>query len=200
MGLIAIMVIILTVTPIVMLLSANAGQVPPPDLHPGDIIQARWDKAEPKCWNMHYWTHTLLYIGDTDAGFNVVHSTPSEGVHLGKLSECIEDCDNWAILRVFEDPIDGDAVIVFAMDKENDNRPFDYRSLILPRKQINGHWPFVGYGYYCTELVWASYLSGVGIDLDDNGFSWINPLELYYSSCITEKWTEHPELVPIIIY
>jgi len=171
-----------------------------PELQTGDIILIRLNSVVPKFWNLRYWTHSVIYIGDIGDGFNVVESSPLGGVEYSNLDANVGHCDNWAILRVFEDPHDADAAIAFAIDKKNQDRPFDFQSLILPRKQIDGLNSSAGFGYYCTELVWASYFSGCGINLDDNNFSWINPLEIYYSNCIILRWTQYPDLVPKLIH
>jgi hypothetical protein len=70
-----------------------------PELQAGDIILIRWNNVAPKFWNLRYWTHSLLYIGDIGDGFNVVESSPLDGVEYCKLDTYVESCDNWAILE-----------------------------------------------------------------------------------------------------
>ena len=67
-------------------------------------------------------------------------------------------------------------------------------------KQIDGLCWTPSHSYYWTELVWVSYKYETYINLDNNNFRWINPLEIYYIINIIEKYTLHEEDVPPLKY
>ena len=200
--LITILIILLFVVQITIIPSTNAKKLADPELLKGDIVQIHYTCFDnEKFWNYHYWSHTVLYIDNDD----YIHSTLHDGVHLSngmtQILHEIESNPNWnyAILRVTYNQKDIEDVIDFA-ELRIDERGYDLFSLLIPpfigMKQIDGPWWTPNYSYYCTELVWAAYINETGINLDDNNFGWINPLEIYYSSHIIEKYTLHEEDIP----
>jgi uncharacterized protein YycO len=170
----------------------------------GDIVQGHWDAEKKVWWNFHYWSHTMMATGDVaDGDDSYIDSMTDVGVKYYESGESglvnrISTSDNWAILRVegvTESIIDN--VISFARGKEG--HPFDFFSIIFPGlKQVEGPWPFPGYRYYCTELVWASYKKKAGINIDDDQQRWINPLEVYWSTKVDRIYTKYLDEVPPI--
>jgi len=100
---------------------------------------------------------------------------------------------NWAHLRVNQNFNNSD-VIRFA--EECIGQPFDMISLYLMTKQVDPPFWHFGYGYYCTELIWASYMVGANIDLDPDHVGWITLLEIYNSNYIDKIYVEDPNRVP----
>ncbi|MBC7081849.1 MAG: hypothetical protein H5T44_06400, partial [Thermoplasmatales archaeon] len=64
----------------------------------------------------------------------------------------------------------------------NKPRPFDYLSCwVYHTKQVDSTDPnSLGYGYYCSELVWAAWNWAMRIDLDPTGLT-VWPTDIYIS-------------------
>jgi uncharacterized protein YycO len=167
--------------------SANsATSIPPPDPpdEEGWIIQVRSElEGIDKFWNTYYWIHTMLYVGDNQ----VIHSD-GDGVHYSTMEYVWNKWKpvNYAYLKVKGNP-DINAVKDFADGKRG--RGFDSWSLCHCNKQANPPegWPWSG--YYCTELVWASYKCGANINIEYTpDIWWVNPLEIYHSNQVEIKY------------
>jgi uncharacterized protein YycO len=172
----------------------------PGNLQPGDIIQIHCLYGG--IWNLHYWTHTMLYIG----GNMVIHAGGQGGVHYSTIPEAYAAQEaahgpitNKAYLRVKSGiSVDINDVLNFADNKEG--QTFDSWSIspLHWEKQYNPSPDHPGYGYYCTELVWASYLSD-GLEIEETPDEYtINPLEVYYSGALDVTYCQYPDDVPPI--
>lgn len=143
-------------------------------MKPGDIIQ--FHKPNLGIWNLYYWTHTIMYIGN-DMIIQAGHPVTSQNIYDYFKGKTI---DNLAILRAKNISLSTiNKVIEFATKQVN--KPYDIWSIWRLTKQLDPPQDHPGYGYYCTELVWASYFSQ-GIDLDINHFGMINPMEIYMNN------------------
>jgi len=161
------------------------------NFEPGDILFFHDSRFDGTIWNLFYWTHCCMYI-DLD-----IFIWACDTIREDNLSTILTyfNTSNWAHLRV-NIIFDKDKLIDFAEDCKG--QPFDMISLYLMTKQVNPpRWHF-GYGYYCTELIWASYLGGVNINLDPNLRGWITPLEIYYNKNIEKIFVENPNEVPLL--
>ncbi len=126
-----------------------------------------------------YWTHTgLIAYYDYDANDWVVveaWDNPS-AVRLVYLSDFLKRYDAVAILRVDTTDAIREAAVSFALQQLG--KPYDWKWWT---KEVYGD------SYYCSELVWASYMaaSGGSVDLDAHpGFTWkylkgVAPQEIY---------------------
>ena len=137
-------------------------------------------------WNSWYWSHCFLYIGS-----NTFINACGNGTMCVSASKLWDgDIYNYVILRVKGNPnISG--VIDFALDKLG--TPFDYTSLFLLTKQLDPSPNHYGYGYYCSEFIWASYLGGANIDLDPNGKGCITIWEIYTSDKVEKLYVDKPD-------
>jgi uncharacterized protein YycO len=126
-----------------------------------------------------YWTHTgMIAYYDYNAGDWVVVEAwddPSE-VRLVYLSDFLKRYDTVAVLRVNTNDYIRQAAVNFALQQLG--KPYDWAWYT---KEVYGD------SYYCSELVWASYMaaSGGAVDIDANpGFTWkylngVAPQEIY---------------------
>ncbi|MBP1913020.1 YiiX/YebB-like N1pC/P60 family cysteine hydrolase [Thermococcus stetteri] len=126
-----------------------------------------------------YWTHTgMIAYYDYNAGDWVVVEAwddPS-AVRLVYLSDFLKRYDTVAVLRVNTNDYIRQAAVNFALQQLG--KPYDWGWYT---KQVYGD------SYYCSELVWASYMAASGgtVDLDANpGFTWrylygVAPQEIY---------------------
>jgi len=148
----------------------------PTGLVPGDIVIGHnplTDYIIPG-----YWTHTgLIAYYDTSIGEWMVIEATFDGVVLTPLSEFLKRYDTVAVLRVdTTDTVRWNAV---AFAYQQLGKPYDYAWYT---KEVYGD------KYYCSELVWASYMAAGGPDLDANpGWSWtyadgVAPQEIYDDS------------------
>jgi len=124
-----------------------------------------------------YWTHVGLvaYYDSRAKDWVVVEAWayPS-GVRLVYLSDFLRRYDTVAILRVYTSDYVRHKAVSFALHQLG--KPYDWK-----------WWTKEVYGgsYYCSELVWASYLAAGGPDLDEHpGFYWkyldgVAPQEIY---------------------
>jgi uncharacterized protein YycO len=137
----------------------------------------------------------MLYKGSGE----VIHSNQS-GVDYSTMEEQVfsklyngedDEITNYAYLKVLGNP-DVNAVIDFAEDKIG--REYDWWSLPFGghcTKQVDPPAGHPGYGYYCAELPWASYMhatdGSINLDPNDrpNGPWWlrgiVSPTEIYKS-------------------
>jgi len=160
-------------------------------MKPGDIIQYHHpDKLIP--WNMFYWSHTIMYIGND----TIIHASGKVRTsNIYDFFRCISDMDNFTVLRVknvLQDIIN--KVVDFV--KEQIGKPFDMWSLYRFTKQKDPPSDHPGFGYYCTELIWAAYIVRAGIDLDMNNVGWINPMEIYMNRKVKLIYTLDKSDVP----
>ncbi len=127
-----------------------------------------------------YWTHTgiIAYYDYSANDWVVVEAwdNPSE-VRLVYLSDFLKRYDTVAVLRVATSNSVRQAAVQFALQQLG--KPYDW------------HWyskHVYGDSYYCSELVWASYMAAGGPDIDANpGWSWkylngVAPQEIYDDS------------------
>ncbi|ASJ11678.1 YiiX/YebB-like N1pC/P60 family cysteine hydrolase [Thermococcus thioreducens] len=124
-----------------------------------------------------YWTHTgiIAYYDYYANDWVVVEAwdDPS-AVRLVYLSDFLRRYDTVAVLRVATTDYVRQNAVSFALQQLG--KPYDW-----------GWWTKQVYGdsYYCSELVWASYIAAGGPDIDANpGFSWkylngVAPQEVY---------------------
>ena len=131
--------------------------------------------------------HEKSYSGNEDYG----------RVEVDNMSEIFNSSAvDYKRVKGASDTVKGDAAD-FALDKatrkwtvggiQNKPRPFDYKSFwIYHTKQIDSTDPnSLGFGYYCSELVWAAWywatsMNGDPIDLDPNGNE-VWPSDIYNS-------------------
>jgi len=159
-------------------------------MKPGDIIQihipGKWFP-----WNMYYWSHTLMYVGDN----NLVHSgVVQENIYT--YFDKHTDIDNFTVLRV-KGVTAGTLTKVVVWTKAQIGKPFDMWSLYRLTKQIDPPSDHPGYGFYCTELIWAAYFSQANIDLDKNHIGWINPMEIYMNTQVSLVYIKDKWAVPL---
>ncbi len=189
-------------------------------LQKGDIIlgEYTWDAQGSR---MYYWEHCQLYSGNNNVIHSIASprdisivwqgwesqfpfitlDTPDDkGVKEVGVSSWIyaSHVNNYAILRSNEDQ-DQDQVISFCRDKIG--QPYDYDSLLtawtnpqLTHKQLDAQETEHGYGYYCTELVWAAYNMKCGIDLDPDS-SWVSTMDIYENEYLDVVYLENSESV-----
>lgn len=147
----------------------------PTGLKPGDIVigHGSLDWLIPG-----YWTHTGMITGYSPSiGDWIVIESDTEGVHLSTLSDFLSRYDTVAVLRVATSDSIRLAAVDFALSQLG--KPYDYWWL---SKQVYGS------SYYCSELVWASYMAVGGPDIDAHpGWSWtyaygVAPQEVYDDS------------------
>ncbi|HAG10517.1 MAG TPA: hypothetical protein DCK76_03835 [Desulfotomaculum sp.] len=129
-------------------------------LEPGDILLGGNHGS-----SYGVFTHAGLYTGDN----RVVDAGASSGVYLAEAQD-YHDYDWAAILRVKADPGQKKAAVDYALSQTG--RPF---FILAPRKE-DGLW-------YCTKLIWYSYLHQ-GINLDCSKGYWILPDSLLKSPLI----------------
>ncbi len=124
-----------------------------------------------------YWTHTgiIAYYDSSAQDWVVVEAwdNPSE-VRTVYLSDFLKRYDTVAVLRVDTTNEVREAAVRFALQQLG--KPYDW-----------GWWTKEVYGdsYYCSELVWASYMAAGGPDIDAHpDFYWeylwgVAPQEIY---------------------
>ena len=122
-----------------------------------------------------YWTHTgMIAYYDYSVGEWIVVEATFDGVVLHTLSEFLARYDTVAVLRVNTNDYVRQNAVQFALAQLG--KPYDYAWYT---KQVYGG------SYYCSELVWASYIAAGGPDIDANpGWSWtyaygVAPQEIY---------------------
>jgi PKD repeat protein len=164
-------------------------------LEEGDLLLCR----SPKSWVPGFWTHCGIYIGDNQ----VVEALGFKGVVKNPLSDwsfpnkkCV------TALRVETDPNTRKKAANFAISREG--RPFDLWSIFYLQKQRGGG-ALLSEVWYCSELVWAAYLSASNdqIDLDSNTWTIcggaVTSTEIH-SSEYTKTLGEHMEEIPETVY
>lgn len=142
-------------------------------LKPGDILQ--YHIPNEGLWNLFYWTHTVMYIGDNKVVGAGGPSAPEDIYYFFGKQQVM---DNYTALRlkgITEEQ--RQKVVQFAIEAAA--KPYDFWSIVRITKQLNPPANHPGYGYYCTEMVWANYFINCGVDLDMNHFGQINPMEIY---------------------
>ena len=152
---------------------ANYWHPYPTNVIPGDIVighSPNSDKYIPG-----YWTHTgIIAYYDSYYGEWVVIEAWESGIRMVLLSDFMRRYDTVAVLRVATSDYVRQNAVYFAYDQLG--KPYDW-----------GWWTKQVYGdsYYCSELVWASYIAAGGPDIDANpGWSWpylngVAPQEVY---------------------
>ena len=159
-------------------------------LKPGDILMIHEPRYDDTILGLCYWSHCLIFVGNDEfidaTGRFGVRSSPVEKVKNR------DNFDNYAILRV-KGNYDVTKVIDFVEDKIG--YPYDFRYLLSPKKQINASKGEEGYGYTCTELIWAAYKATVDINIDSNGRGWITPWEMYTNKNIEVLYVQNPAAV-----
>jgi len=159
-------------------------------LETGDILLIYEPRYEKGILTLSYWSHCLLYVGNDE----FIDATGRLGVSRSPVekTKARTDVDNFAILSVKGD-YDVSKVVSFVEDKIG--YPYDFRALMSPQKQINASKSEYGYGYTCTELIWAAYLDGVNINLDSNNRGWMTLWEMYTNKNVEVKYVQKPEKV-----
>ncbi|WP_456365735.1 YiiX/YebB-like N1pC/P60 family cysteine hydrolase [Thermococcus sp.] len=147
----------------------------PTGIQPGDIVVGHNPISD--LFIPGYWTHTgmIVYYDSNAKDWVVVEAwdNPSE-VRLVYLSDFLKRYDAVAVLRVKTTDAVRERAISFALQQLG--KPYDWE-----------WWTKHVYGdkYYCSELVWASYMAAGGPDIDAHpGFSWkylwgVAPQEIY---------------------
>nr|WP_052696216.1 YiiX/YebB-like N1pC/P60 family cysteine hydrolase [Palaeococcus ferrophilus] len=140
---------------------------------PGDIVIGHGEKSD--LFIPGYWTHTgIIAYYDYYYGEWVVIEAWESGIRMVLLSDFMRRYDAVAVLRVNTNDYVRQNAVYFAYNQLG--KPYDW-----------GWWTKQVYGdsYYCSELVWASYLAAGGPDIDANpGWSWkylngVAPQEVY---------------------
>ncbi|WP_297127587.1 YiiX/YebB-like N1pC/P60 family cysteine hydrolase [Thermococcus sp.] len=147
----------------------------PTDVIPGDIIIGHNPVSD--LYIPGYWTHTGLvaYYDDSLGEWMIIEAwdDPS-AVRIVTMSDFLKRYDEVAILRVKTTDDVRQKAIAFAMQQLG--KPYDWLWFF---KEVYGD------SYYCSELVWASYIAAGGPDVDANpGFTWtyfwgVAPQEIY---------------------
>jgi uncharacterized protein YycO len=143
-------------------------------MKPGDIIQYHMVNIDP-IWNVYYWSHTMMYIGND----TVIHTqgAPVQTANIYEYFNGFPNIVNYVVLRpngLSQSQID--SAINFA--KAQIGEPYDMWSILRLTKQLDPPPSHPGFGFYCTELIWASYFQA-GLDLDSNHVGMVNPMEIY---------------------
>jgi len=158
---VVLVVLAAVVSPVAALGTSGSYSHPyPTGLEPGDIVIGHnplTDLIIPG-----YWTHTGMIVGyDSSVGEYVVieaWDNPSE-VRLVYLSDFLARYDTVAVLRVNTSEDIKLGAVAFALQQLG--KPYDW-----------AWWTKEVYGdsYYCSELVWASYMAASNgtVDLDAN--------------------------------
>lgn len=111
-----------------------------------------------------YWTHVGI-IGWYNSSIHdwiVIEATPEYGVKITPLKEFLQRYPTVAAERVYTSNNIRLGAVQFAVKQLG--KPYDWH---LWTKHVYGS------DYYCSELVWASYLVAGDIDLDEHpGWSW----------------------------
>ena len=143
-------------------------------LEVGDILLTRgsmFDKIIPG-----EWTHAAMYIGDGQL---------IEAVARGVVIRPIEEIHNNNEVGVFRVSVEDEvkeAAVEFALEQVG--KPYN---IFLFNKRMHGP------SYYCSELVWASYMVN-GICIDANpGWSWD-----YAFAVAPTELAEHPDTAMIM--
>jgi uncharacterized protein YycO len=159
-------------------------------LKPGDILMIHEPRYDRTILGISYWTHCLIFVNNDE----FIDATGRYGVRISTLEKVKnrDNFDNYAILRV-KGNYDVTKVIDFVEDKIG--YPYDFRGWYFPDKQINPQKGEKGYGYTCTELIWAAYKATVDINIDSNGRGWITPWEMYTNKNIDVLYVQNPAAV-----
>ncbi len=133
----------------------------PSNLEAGDLVfgYTPWLSIIPG-----YWTHVGIIKGYNPSihDWIVIEATPEYGIKTTPLREFLQRYPVVAAERVYTSNDIRLGAVQFA--KEQIGKPYDWH---LWTKHVYGP------DYYCSELVWASYLVAGGIDLDEHpGWSW----------------------------
>jgi len=141
----------------------------------GDIIQIHREDSGP-FWGFFYWEHTLMYIGND----TMIHAgAPVKTANIYEYFSNNVKITNYVILRPNGiTQAQKDSAVNFV--KNQIGKPYELWSLFRFTKQVNPEPDNLGYGYYCTELVWAAYFQA-GLDLEIAQIGLVNPMEIYMS-------------------
>ncbi|HIP89861.1 MAG TPA: hypothetical protein EYH24_08200 [Thermococcus paralvinellae] len=147
----------------------------PTNVIPGDVIIGHNPVSD--LFIPGYWTHTglIAYYDEALGEWMIIEAwdDPSS-VRIVTMSDFLKRYDEVAILRVRTTNDVRQRAIAFAMQQLG--KPYDW---LWFTKEVYGN------SYYCSELVWASYLAAGGPDVDANpGFTWkyfwgVAPQEIY---------------------
>jgi PKD repeat protein len=110
------------------------------------------------------WSHAAMYIGNDQT----IEATKS-GVHIHSLEDWSYPEDTCVAVFRINGLSDSSREAIVNWGKTKDGRPYDFPSIAMVIKQLDcphdfWTWPFCMF-YYCSELVWASYRGGAGINL-----------------------------------
>lgn len=143
----------------------------PADVQVGDVLVGHSPDSD---WLIPgYWTHSSLVAYEEGGEWYVVEGWFS-GVRVITLREYLTRYDDVALLRVSAPEGTRTDAVEFALAQMG--KPYDFA---LWTKQVYGG------SYYCSELVWASYIAAGGPDVDSHPrFSWkylwgVAPQEIY---------------------
>lgn len=132
-------------------------------LEPGDIIVCHGCSGaliSPFLDIAGYWHHASMYIGN-----GKMIEAWEEGVRVVPV-DMVRNADSVAVFRVKTSDEIKQKAIEWSLGKLG--LPYDFKWLsYVGGKEIEGD------SYYCSELIWAAYLTSGGPDLDQNpGWSW----------------------------
>ncbi|MDK2794913.1 MAG: hypothetical protein PWQ22_1192 [Archaeoglobaceae archaeon] len=132
-------------------------------LEPGDIIVCHGCSGaliSPFLDIAGYWHHASMYIGN-----GKMIEAWEEGVRVVPV-DMVRNADSVAVFRVNTSDEIKQKAIEWSLGKLG--LPYDFKWLsYVGGKEIEGD------SYYCSELIWAAYLTSGGPDLDQNpGWSW----------------------------
>jgi uncharacterized protein YycO len=119
------------------------------------------------------YTHVGMYLGNDQVIETTLSSVPgyprATGVQIRPLSRWFNPRETYvSIERVQTTSAVINNAIIFARSKQT--HPYDFTSIALNQKQLdesscqrnNAICKFLGKGYYCSELTWASFASASG--------------------------------------
>jgi len=156
-------------------------------LLPGDILLLEYRLPYPGSY-IYYWEHTQMYDKD-----GYIWEASHDGVERELLSTRFwddPDTDNRAVVRLKNrDDVNINQVLLFC--EEHDDCKFDFWSRLIARKQADGQ------KYYCSEIVWAAYLSA-GVDLDPDNKA-VSPWEFYDNPLTEVVWVQDPDAVQCFV-
>jgi len=141
----------------------------------------------------NFWTHVGMYDKSSNT---VIEALPEGGVQHRPLSDWFFPSKTCVrAIHVETNQATANAAVAFASAQVGCR--YDWLSILINRKDSTNS---DGLGWYCTELVWASYLwaSNGLVDLDMDAFA-VGPDEIASSSwCHTIG--EHQESIPNTVY
>ena len=151
--------------------------------------------------NVDFWTHVGIYVEESNkvveatGGSKVVTSPLAEWSWFGqngRSETCVE------AIRVKTNDSTRDKAVAFALDKVG--QPYDLCSILLNKKQEGGDC-WLCEKWYCSELVWAAYLSASGgqINLDQDELGLVSPDDIDSDDDV-EMIGEHKEAIPQRVY